>query len=93
MGLYLACKLAEKKQDVNVYEEHKVIGEPVQCTGIVSSEFSKVIELDKDFVVNKLKKVKVFSKNRRVEFDVDDVVIDRAKFDKWLLKKSQKSRS
>lgn len=91
VGLYLAYKLALNKQDVCVYEEHKKIGEPVQCTGIVSSEFSKIIKLEKEFIVNKLRKARIYSKNKKVDIPIEDIVIDRAKFDRWLLKKAIKA--
>lgn len=87
----MAYKLALAGQDVKVYEEHKVIGEPVQCTGIVSSEFSKVMDLDDSYIVNKLDRVRVYSKNRKAELDINDIVIDRTKFDQWLGKKAKKA--
>ena len=51
IGSYAAYMLAKKGIDVNVYEEHKVIGKPVQCTGIVSSEFSNIFDIDKKLKV------------------------------------------
>ncbi len=89
-GLYAAYWLAKKGLDVNVYEEHKRIGEPVQCAGIVSSEIGSVVEMKERFVLNRLNKVKVISKHRCAVLDVNDVVIDRAEFDRHLARMALK---
>jgi len=91
VGSYSAYLLAKKGFDVKVFEEHKVIGKPVQCAGIVSSEFSKVIGLDDKFILNKLNKVKVVSKHKSIILDIEDYVIDREKFDKEIAKKAKKA--
>jgi len=36
-GNYLAYLLAKNSFDVCVFEEHKTVGLPVQCTGITTS--------------------------------------------------------
>jgi len=38
-GLLAACKLSEAGFDVTLYEEHKTVGYPEHCTGIVRSDF------------------------------------------------------
>ena len=91
VGSYLAYMLAKSGFDVNVYEEHKSIGEPVQCAGIVTSELSRVLELDDKLIINRLNKVKIFSKHRSTTFNVNDIVIDRKKFDRWLADKAKKA--
>lgn len=91
VGSYVAYMLAKAGFDVDVYEEHKVIGEPVQCAGIVTSELGRVIKLDDRFVVNRLRKVKVISKHSSAVIDIDDIVIDRGKFDKWLADEAKKA--
>lgn len=90
IGSYTAYLLAKKGIKAEVYEEHKNIGKPIQCTGIVSSEFGKIIPLDDKFVVNRLNKVKIFSKHKKVTLNIDDIVIDRAKFDRWLADRAKK---
>jgi len=90
IGCFLGSILAKAGEDVSIYEQKSVIGKPVQCTGIVTQELGRIIEVKNEFVVNKLKKVKIFSKNNTTELPIDDVVIDRAKFDKYLAKKAKK---
>ena len=89
VGNYLALLLA-KDFDVEVYEEHKEIGKPVQCAGIVTSEFSKIIKPDKKFVINKTDKARVFAPNGKyLEIKVKpNCILDRAKFDKFLYEKA-----
>ncbi len=91
VGCFLAWKLAEKGADAHVFEEHASIGKPVQCTGILTKEINKIIDIDERYVVNRLSKVNVYSKKAFSEFDVEDIVIDRAKFDKDIAKKAKKA--
>ncbi|MFC1723578.1 geranylgeranyl reductase, partial [Nanoarchaeota archaeon] len=53
VGNYCA-ELLSGIADVEVFEEHKIVGEPVQCTGIVTKDFFDIVK-NKGFVVNKLK--------------------------------------
>ncbi|MBD3249395.1 geranylgeranyl reductase family protein [Candidatus Woesearchaeota archaeon] len=91
VGCFLAWKLAEKGKDVHIFEEHPVIGKPVQCTGILTKEIRKIVDIEDEFLLNEIKKVKVYSKRALSEFEVDDIVIDRAKFDKYLAKMARKA--
>jgi geranylgeranyl reductase family protein len=91
-GSYLAYLLAEKGFGVSVIEEHKEIGLPVQCTGILSKEFLKIFpKLDKEYLINKISKVRLFSRHKSVVLPINDIVIDRHRFDKYLFKKAEKS--
>jgi len=89
VGNYLAFLLA-KKFKVEVYEEHKEVGKPVQCAGIVTNDFSKIIKPDKKFVINKTDKARVFAPNGKyLEIKVKpNYILDRAKFDKFLYEKA-----
>ncbi|MEK6879705.1 MAG: NAD(P)/FAD-dependent oxidoreductase [Nanoarchaeota archaeon] len=89
-GNHLAFLLAKKGHTVNVYEEHKEIGNPVQCTGLVTDSIKDLVEIKEDFVVNKIRGFKVFSNNNSVEinFKKPNLVLDRMKFDKALAQKA-----
>ena len=52
VGCYAAYLLAKKGKKVAVFEEHKKIGRPVHCTGIVTSSFGKIFDIKKEFLVN-----------------------------------------
>ncbi len=89
VGNYLAFLLSEKF-NVEVYEEHKEIGKPVQCAGIVTNEFTKIIKPDKRFVINKINKVRIFAPNGTfLEIKIKpNYILDRAKLDYYLYKKA-----
>ena len=46
-GSYLAYLLVKKGEDVTIIEEHENIGNPVQCTGIVTDSIEKYVTLPK----------------------------------------------
>jgi len=85
-GSYLAYLLAKKGEKVRLFEEHKIIGKPVQCTGIVTSFVEDLIKIKKEILVKKFYLVRVYSPDG--EFvDVKlkgDNIFDRAKFDQYL---------
>ncbi|MBI2109661.1 NAD(P)/FAD-dependent oxidoreductase, partial [Candidatus Woesearchaeota archaeon] len=66
-GTYAGSLLAKHK-DVTIYEDHNVIGKPIQCTGIITGNLDEVIKVPKELVLNKLKRVKVYSQNEETEF-------------------------
>ena len=39
IGCYTAYLLAKEGHSVEIYENHKKIGAPIQCTGILTSSF------------------------------------------------------
>ncbi len=84
VGSYCAALLAKKGFPVNLFDEKKKIGTPVQCTGILTKDIFKFIKED-DFIVNKLKSVKVISKNNYVILPSNEIVVDRTKFDNHIL--------
>jgi len=92
-GNYLAYLLTKTGKEVQVFEEHKEIGKPVQCTGIVTSEFEDVLEPRKEFTVNKTNKVKIKSVSGKcidLRLKRNNYILDRAKFDLYLAKQAEK---
>jgi geranylgeranyl reductase family protein len=86
-GNYLAYLLAKQNNEVQVFEEHKIIGSPVQCTGILTHKLEEFVPLDKSFVVNKINQTRVYSPNGNsinIKFQKPDLVVDRSKFDQYL---------
>ncbi len=86
-GAYCSKILSDKGFDVKLFEEHKEIGMPVQCTGIITKEIKKFFkrsELD-SFVINKIKKIRIFSPDGNyVVFPAEEYVVDRTRFDNFL---------
>lgn len=83
-GIYLAYLLAKKGKDVTIIEEHKKIGSPIQCTGIVTGSIEKFVKLPNSVVANRCSKVVVVSKNNRITVDTDEIVMWRNKFDEFV---------
>jgi geranylgeranyl reductase family protein len=85
VGSYAAQLLAKKGFNVRVFEEHGEIGRPVQCTGIVTRSITDSVRLRKDFLVNRLRKVRLHSPDgNSAEAKINDIVIDRTRFDNHL---------
>jgi geranylgeranyl reductase family protein len=84
IGSYTAYLLAKNNYEISVFEEHKDIGLPVQCTGITTSSLKDIVPLKNDFVLNKIKKARIFSPNNKfLEINLKDenIILDRNKFD------------
>ncbi len=84
-GAYLASLLND---EVKLYEEHPVIGKPIQCTGILTHSIKELIHVNENFVVNKIKKIKLISPgNEEYEFRLKhpEIIVDRHKFDNHLI--------
>tara|TARA_Y100000310_G_C20673303_1_gene811469 strand:- start:1665 stop:2723 length:1059 start_codon:yes stop_codon:yes gene_type:complete len=84
VGNYVSSLLAKKNFDVTVFEEHKEVGSPVQCTGIVTSELKKVVKIEKSCIVNEVKRVKINSPNKNsinVKLGKKNLILCRKKFD------------
>jgi geranylgeranyl reductase family protein len=84
-GSYLAYLLAKKSKEVAIFEEHKDIGKPVQCTGIVTEDIKDLIKLDYNLICNITTKATIHSKNKIIEINTKEIVLDREKFDNYLL--------
>lgn len=91
-GSHTAYLLAKAGLEVSVFEEHKSIGEPMQCTGIVTPALEKIIELKKNFVVNTINKTRIYAPNNSfVDIELKrNIILDRKKFDAHLAKEAKK---
>ena len=89
-GSYSAYLLAKEGFNVNIFEEHNIVGKPIQCTGITTSFISNYINTNADFIVNKIDTVRVCSKNNSLEFKLKkkNIVMDRYGMDNYFLNKA-----
>ena len=60
-GNYLCYLLSKTNLKIIVIEEHKEIGLPLQCAGIVSQKLSKLIGLPKELILNRVNTAKIIS--------------------------------
>jgi geranylgeranyl reductase family protein len=90
-GAIAARGIAEKGLEVQILEEHRTIGEPPHCAGLMSvAGFSKLgVALSKDLVLNKVRGAEIFSPSGyslTVERQNEQAyVIDRVLLDKKLI--------
>ncbi|MBI5002990.1 NAD(P)/FAD-dependent oxidoreductase [Candidatus Woesearchaeota archaeon] len=88
-GNYTAYLLAKANYNVTIYEEHLEPGLPIQCTGILTNDLKNHVELSDEYIVNRMRKVKVFAPDGTVfETKNDDIIVCRHKFDNYILKKA-----
>jgi digeranylgeranylglycerophospholipid reductase len=85
-GCYSACLLSKKGQEVQIFEEHKEVGCPVQCTGIATASIKEILKLKKDVIVNEIDKVRISCKENSLELKLKNknIILDRKKFDNYL---------
>ena len=84
-GNYLAYLLSNLNLKVVVIEEHKEIGLPFQCAGIVSKKLNQLIDLPKKIVLNRVKIAKIVSPSGRyirLSGEEQPYIIDRVALDK-----------
>jgi len=96
-GLIAAREAAERGAKVTVLEEHKEIGVPCHCPGLLSIKGLKdvAIPLNANFIQNRLRGARFYSPSG-LSFTVErkeDVacVIDRTKFDKFLAQQATRA--
>jgi geranylgeranyl reductase family protein len=85
VGCYAASLLADNFK-VTVFEEHKGVGLPVQCTGIVTQEIFDFVPRKNDFVVNEARNVRIFAPDNKhldLKLEKPDIILDRQKFDNY----------
>ncbi|MDD5163774.1 MAG: NAD(P)/FAD-dependent oxidoreductase [Candidatus ainarchaeum sp.] len=95
VGLHTAISLKKNGFDVSVIEEHREIGKPVQCAGLISKNGCKELGLNiEEALVNEIKGARLFSPSG-VELSIRKketiaFVVDRYKFDQAFYKKAVK---
>jgi len=90
VGSYIAYLLARHGYKVKVFEEHNVIGKPVQCAGLFTGSIENIFPMREEFIVNRIKRAKVKVNDKEIEFKLkkDNIVVDRERFDKYLANKA-----
>ena len=89
-GSYYASK-ASIDSEVHIFEEHKIPGKPVACTGILTDSVKSIIKVPEELIVSKIKRFKIVAPNNKslyVDLKKVNMVLDRAGFDKYLYDKA-----
>ncbi|MFA5796952.1 MAG: NAD(P)/FAD-dependent oxidoreductase [Candidatus Woesearchaeota archaeon] len=89
-GSFYASK--EKHDEVHLFEEHKFIGKPVACTGILTDSVKSVLpKIPKDLIISKINRFKIVAsggKSIYINLNKTNMVLDRARFDQYLFQKA-----
>ncbi len=92
-GSTTAEQLATAGYDVGVLEEHAVIGEPVDCTGVVGAEAFETFDLPKGIVVGSVDAITIHSPGGIPATcegtDPLAFIVDRAELDRTLATRAQ----
>jgi len=89
-GNYLTYLLSKSNLRIAVIEDHKEIGLPFQCAGIISQKLSKLIELPKEIVLNRVNTAKIVSPSSnfiKLSGNEHPYVVDRIKLDRLFYNK------
>ncbi len=78
--------------DIHLFEEHRIVGHPVACTGILTDSVKSVLpRIPKDLVVSKINRFKIVAPNGKsiyIDLNKTNLVLDRARFDQYLYEKA-----
>lgn len=92
VGGYVASLLADQGHEVSLYEEHKEIGRPIQCTGLLTGSFDELRLPPKALqscLVNKTERIELIAPSgRKIEVKQKEYVIDRSRFDEYFTDKA-----
>lgn len=85
IGSYTAMKL--ESLNPIIFEEHKQVGLPCHCAGLISKRLTNLINVPDELILNKISGAKLFSQKECVTIDAHKTmayVINRTGFDKYL---------
>ena len=91
VGNYTGHLLAKSGHNVDIYEEHSQIGNPIQCTGLLTSDFDQFKFKMDSFLVNTFDTIKVFSPNEELDVKRKEYLVCRTKFDQFFGNLAKKS--
>jgi len=83
IGCYAGYLLAKNGHEVSIYENHAQIGLPIQCTGLLTSDFDQFNLPMESFLVNTFSKVEVYSPKHKLEVKQKEYLVCRNKFDNF----------
>ncbi len=93
-GAMVAEGISRMGFSVLIVEEHREIGRPIQCSGLVSPEVLKMAGSGERVVINPLRRATVFAGDEELTIESNSlraVAIDRAMFDRELMRKALRS--
>lgn len=85
IGGYAAYLLAKAGHSVSIYENHAQVGCPIQCTGILTSDFDEFGFPMDSFLVNTIDKIEVVTPHQQLAVKQKDYIVHRTKFDSFFV--------
>ncbi|MHA2283502.1 MAG: hypothetical protein ACXAC5_21890 [Promethearchaeota archaeon] len=95
-GNYLSFLLSKTNLKIAVIEEHKKIGLPLQCAGIVSQKLNKIIQFPKEIILNRVKVAKIVApqgKFIKISSTEEPYIIDRVALDRFFYERVQNNEN
>ncbi|MBY8991627.1 MAG: NAD(P)/FAD-dependent oxidoreductase [Candidatus Lokiarchaeota archaeon] len=95
-GNYLCYLLSNTNLNIIVIEEHEQVGFPLQCAGIVSQKLSKLIDLPKEIVLNRVNIARIVAPGGRfikLSGKEKPYIIDRTALDFFFYNKVRKRKN
>ncbi len=95
-GTYLCYLLSDTNLKVVVIEEHEEVGLPFQCAGIVSQKLSKIVDLPKELILNRVKTAKIVGPTGayiKLSGNEEPYIIDRIGFDTFFFNKVKQRKN
>jgi digeranylgeranylglycerophospholipid reductase len=90
-GSYYSSRVA-KNNEVHLFEEDKIIGKPVACTGILTDSVRSILHsIPEELIVTNINRFKIIAPNGKsiyIDLKKKDIVLDRAAFDQHLYRKA-----
>lgn len=89
-GNYLCYLLSNTNLKIIVIEEHEQVGLPFQCAGIVSQKLSRLIDLPKEIILNRVKTAKIVGPSGvyiKLSGNEQPYIIDRIGLDRLFFNK------
>lgn len=91
-GNYLCYLLSNTNLKIIIIEEHEEVGLPLQCAGIVSEKLSKLIELPRKLILNRVNTAKIVGpsgKFIKLSGKEKPYIIDRSGLDRLFFNKGR----
>ncbi|MHA2325299.1 MAG: FAD-dependent monooxygenase [Promethearchaeota archaeon] len=85
-GNYLSYLLSNTRLKIAVIEDHKEVGLPLQCAGVVSQKLTKLINFPQNIILNRVKVAKIVAPNGRsikLSGNENPYIIDRVALDRF----------
>lgn len=90
IGCYAGYLLAKHGHIVSIYENHAQVGLPIQCTGLLTSDFDEFNLPKESFLVNTFSHVEVNTPSQKLTLPQKEYLVCRNRFDNFFANLARK---